>query len=109
MNGSMSASFSALVSRFLCRAGTLPVLLALMASHGSELSPAEEAAARKLYTLKCAKCHEFYEPSAYSEPEWRKWMSKMRKKSHLSVSDYDLLLKYTLELRSGELRTGRQP
>ena len=34
-----------------------------------------EAAAR-LYAIKCAKCHEFYDPGRYPEAEWRSWMDE---------------------------------
>jgi hypothetical protein len=63
------------------------------------LSGKEEAAARRIYSVKCAKCHEFYNPSDYNDREWRSWMSKMKKKSHLNTEDYDLLLRYTENLR----------
>jgi nitrate/TMAO reductase-like tetraheme cytochrome c subunit len=67
--------------------------------NAQELSKSEESHAKRLYNLKCSKCHEFYEPSGYSENDWQQWMIKMKKKSHLSQSDYELLLRYTGELR----------
>lgn len=75
--------------------------VALSAS-AADLSPAQQAAAQKTYLLKCAKCHEMYEPSDYGEKSWKTWMEKMKKKSHLTSSDYDLLLSYTLDLRKGD-------
>jgi len=41
--------------------------------------------AQKLYIAKCAKCHKFYDPAAYSDEEWRTWMHKMSKKAKLSA------------------------
>src|SRR5947207_625841 len=67
----------------------------------AELSPKEIAAAKKLYTAKCARCHKFYDPSLYPEVEWTSWMTKMRKKARLKNDQYDLLLRYTESLRRG--------
>jgi hypothetical protein len=66
-----------------------------------ELSPKEIAAAKKLYTAKCARCHKFYDPKLYPEAEWTSWMAKMRKKARLKKDQYDLLLRYTESLRRG--------
>lgn len=60
-------------------------------------SPEEASAASKLYAIKCAKCHEFYNPAAYREAEWRTWMTKMSKKAHLKPDQSELLMRY-LEL-----------
>jgi hypothetical protein len=68
-------------------------------ARGAQLSAKESAEARKLYIAKCARCHKFYDPSAYSEGEWIWWMSKMRKKARLKSEQYDLLLRYTEGLR----------
>ena len=76
------------------------VMALLPVTRAAELSPAQQSAARKLYVLKCAKCHEFYEPAEYSEAGWTRWMQKMKKKAHLKKADYDLLLKYTQQLRN---------
>jgi cytochrome c5 len=71
---------------------------------GASLSAGEpakqDARGKKLYNLKCAKCHEFYEPSNYSHSDWQEWMGKMKKKSHLNATDYDLVLRYTEGLRA---------
>ena len=48
--------------------------------------PLDDASAgRKIYVAKCAKCHKFYDPAAYSDEEWRTWMHKMSKKAKLSA------------------------
>ena len=74
-----------------------------------ELSPKEIAAAKKLYTAKCARCHKFYDPSLYAEVEWTSWMTKMRKKARLKNDQYDLLLRYaeSLPRGSGDKDTSR--
>jgi hypothetical protein len=64
------------------------------------LSPRQLQAAQKLYTAKCAKCHKFYDPNAYSQAEWDLWMGKMRKKSKLRETQFDLLSRYTQTLRT---------
>lgn len=63
------------------------------------LSATDQGRAQKIYNLKCSKCHEFYNPSDYSGKDWQDWMAKMKKKSHLNNSDYELLLRFTDQLR----------
>src|SRR5437762_337087 len=71
------------------------LLLPLTASAtANELSAKETGAAQKLYTLKCAKCHKFYDPKAYDQGEWDSWMRKMQKKSKLKPEQFDLLSRY---------------
>ncbi len=75
------------------------LLLAVLAGSGgpagaADLTPSEAAAARKLYTAKCAKCHRFYEPAAYPEAEWRLWMDKMSRKAKLKPEQEKLLNRY---------------
>jgi len=54
----------------------------------------EEAAARKLYVAKCAKCHKFYDPAKYSDDEWKIWMGKMSKKAKLNPQQARALSSY---------------
>ena len=68
-----------------------------------ELAVKEIAAARKLYVAKCAKCHRFYEPTNYAEPDWDTWMDKMNKKSKLKEEQAVLLTRYLDAYRAGEL------
>ena len=63
------------------------------------MSSDEIRQATKLYTLKCARCHRFYDPADYGETEWRTWMAKMSRKARLS-RDQD----QTLSLYLGALR-----
>ena len=63
----------------------------------------ELAAARKTYVAKCAKCHRFYEPTNYSENDWRTWMEKMNKKSKLKEEPASLLTRYLDAYRAGQL------
>ena len=60
----------------------------------AEFPPADAVPAAKLYAIKCAKCHEFYNPAAYREAEWRSWMTKMSKKAHLKPDQRELLTRY---------------
>ena len=64
------------------------------------LSPEEQTQARKIYVAKCAKCHEFYEPSNYKSADWNTWMTKMGRKSKLSADQLALLRRYTETLRT---------
>ena len=57
---------------------------------------------RKIYLTRCAKCHKFYNPAAYTDKEWAKWMQKMQKKAKLSDAQEALLSSYINEnLRPG--------
>jgi hypothetical protein len=47
------------------------------------------------------RCHKSYEPAAYSDPEWNRWMLKMRKKAHLAPGQEKLLSRYLGAYRSG--------
>lgn len=60
----------------------------------------EEAAGRKLYTGKCARCHKLYEPTRYDDATWETWMTKMRDKAKLNNEQYRQLAAYMLTLRS---------
>src|SRR6187200_1032122 len=55
------------------------------------MSSERAARARKLYALKCAKCHGFYDPALYSASEWNEWMMKMSKKSRLQPEQEELI------------------
>lgn len=68
----------------------------------ADLAPDDFAAAKKIYTSKCARCHKFYEPSQYNDQEWSLWMNKMRKKARLNPKDYGLVLQFTEQMRKGE-------
>jgi hypothetical protein len=68
-----------------------------------ELTADEQAHARKLYVSKCAKCHKFYEPRAYTDADWNRWMIAMGKKSKLKQTDLSVLKRYLDGYRAGEL------
>ena len=72
-------------------------------ARAAELSPKELKEAEKLYHLKCAKCHKFYDPAGYSKPEWNEWMRKMARKSKLKGKQEELLARYTELLRAPAL------
>ena len=79
-----------------------------------ELSPADQANARKLYNTKCARCHKFYDPAKYSDAEWSGWMQKMNKKAKLKDAQVELLGRYLDGFRAAtttkagpEARTGK--
>jgi hypothetical protein len=68
--------------------------------HG--FSPEEMKRASNLYNAKCARCHKFYDPAAYNDAEWRNWMMKMSKKSHLKPDQEELLSRYLEGFRRGD-------
>lgn len=71
-------------------------LIALMAVAATP----EEAAGRKVYTGKCARCHKLYEPGRYDDKAWESWMTKMRDKTKLNDDQYRQLSTYLLTLRT---------
>jgi nitrate/TMAO reductase-like tetraheme cytochrome c subunit len=52
------------------------------------------ARAADLYVAKCANCHRFYDPAAYADAEWHRWMAKMVRKSKLDERETELLTRY---------------
>jgi len=56
----------------------------------------------KLYSLKCARCHKFYNPDDYGDAEWHRWMNRMSKKAHLKSDDREVLSLYLDAFRSEE-------
>lgn len=90
-------------SVLLLSAGVLPVNCA-----DTNLPPKVLAAAKKIYTSKCARCHEIYEPGAYGDAEWSRWMTKMIRKSRLNKEQAELLARYTDSLREQAKQTSSE-
>ena len=90
---------------FFFLAGT--AVLATRLSAG-DFTPEEEARAKKIYVGKCAKCHKFYEPRAYTDADWRRWMIVMGNKSKLKEADAELLNRYLDGYRAGDLPPPRR-
>ena len=78
---------------------------AALAAERAGMPPAEISRAADLYSLKCAKCHKFYDPAGYNDTEWRTWMTKMNKKARLQPDEEDVLTRYLNASR----RQGVQP
>src|SRR5215471_16201950 len=79
----------------LSQAGSEPVIL----------SRRQIAAGKKLYEVKCAKCHRLREPTDYSSDEWRLWFGKMSRKAKLNPAQESLLSRYLDECRSWKSST----
>ena len=79
------------------------LVLMCIQARAAELSPTELKAAQKLYIVKCTKCHELYDAKSYNDREWGEWMAKMKKKSRLKDDQFDLLDRYTTEVREGKV------
>lgn len=69
------------------------------------LTPDDIRAASILYTSKCGRCHQFYNPAAYNEEQWRLWMQKMSNKARLNREQEVLLSKYLNSIRNQKVRT----
>lgn len=76
---------------------------AFLSAQAGGLTDQELQAGQKLYVAKCAKCHQFHDPKAYAEADWRGWMLKMAKKAKLKNDQAELLTKYLNAYRAGEL------
>ncbi len=68
---------------------------------GGDLAQAGKKTTHKLYVMKCAKCHELYDPKRYDDAKWTLWMERMRKKAKLKPEQYEALLDYTQGIRKG--------
>ena len=55
--------------------------------------------AKKLYLMKCSKCHRLYDPKEYNDESWSKWMEKMKKKARLNNDQYERISRYAGYLR----------
>jgi cytochrome c5 len=77
------------------------IIIALMAACAAwaQTSDKQLERGKKLYVIKCAKCHELHKPAAYKKADWDKWMEKMRKKSKLNDQDFEAIKSYTETLR----------
>ena len=89
--------------RTLLLGSFIALAVAHPAESADELTVKEISTARKIYVAKCAKCHRFYDPKDYSQPDWRKWMDAMERKSKLKTQDADALRRYLDCYRAGEL------
>lgn len=89
---------------FIKKSLVLGLLLAAASSPATDRvssSSRDTSEGKKIYLHNCSKCHKFYPPANYSQPEWDKWMTKMRRKSKLKSADFDKVLEYTQTLRDG--------
>ena len=76
-------------------------LVGLVPAGAAGLTPKEMHDAQKLYNIKCAKCHKFYNPMEYSQTDWDVWMKKMSRKSKLKPAQEKLLSEYLQGFREG--------
>lgn len=76
-----------------------PLLIAQRVQKLGWLAPNEAHRAASLYTLKCGRCHKFYDPASYSVEDWDLWMAKMSKKSKLRPDEEKVLSAYLVAAR----------
>ena len=79
------------------------VCVALCAAERDPLSLAEQRSARKIYVVKCAKCHRFYDPQDYEAEPWTRWFESMSRESKLKPKQRELLKRYLDDYRQGRL------
>ena len=58
----------------------------------------EMVAGKKLYTAKCGRCHEAYNPGV-EEMTWNRWLWKWKNKAGLTDDEYDQLMAYARRVR----------
>jgi mono/diheme cytochrome c family protein len=76
-------------------------MLAVLPMRGAESLPP----GKRLYSTKCARCHQLYDPAAYDEKKWNMWMEKMRQKTRLTDNQFKQLDEYTRSLRETKAAT----
>ncbi len=77
-------------------------LCAVLALAWADPALADEKAlafGKKLYLVKCAKCHKLYDPQRYDDEAWAKWMGKMKNKAHLDDENYRQITDYLNTIR----------
>lgn len=83
--------------------GRLLLLFALVwfpeVAKTDDLTEKQKATAKRIYDVKCAKCHRMYAPTDYPPEEWQLWAGKMTKKAKLDPSKEKLLVRYLETLR----------
>jgi len=72
-----------------------------------ELSKEELREATRLYSIKCARCHKFYDPADYGDGEWHTWMNKMSRKARLKADQAQLLSRYLETFRTAQRSDGK--
>jgi len=72
-----------------------------------DLSKEELREATRLYSIKCARCHKFYDPADYGDAEWRTWMNKMSRKARLKADQAQLLSRYLETFRTAQRSDGK--
>jgi mono/diheme cytochrome c family protein len=77
----------------------LGIALVLMLAARVAGAADDMAAGKKLYTAKCARCHKFYDPTAYDDSKWNEWLGKMKQKARLNDEQYTKLSSYLQSLR----------
>ncbi len=83
----------------------LSLLCAAWTGRAGDFAAGPDAAARKLYLGKCAKCHKLYDPAKYSDAQWTTWMNKMTRKAKLQPEQKEMLSRYIEE----SLRSPKRP
>lgn len=73
------------------------LLCAGAAVKAAERAGEPDQAIRKLYLVKCAKCHKLYDPAKYSDQRWQVWMNKMSQKAKLQPDQKEQLVRYIEE------------
>ena len=79
----------------------LACALSLTQAFAETWSGAPREDAKKLYLMKCSKCHRLYDPKEYEDAAWSDWMVKMKKKAHLSDEQYEKIARFAESLRKG--------
>jgi mono/diheme cytochrome c family protein len=86
-----------------------PWVIAFMLTFATPIARAggvvdEKDTGKKLYTVKCARCHKLYDPAKYNAENWNTWMEKMRRKARLNDEQYKRLSGYLQSVRADAVR-----
>ncbi len=65
-----------------------------MVTGSARASDVDLTQGRRVHESKCARCHKLYDPAAYDDATWDKWMQKMRRKARLNDKQFADLMAY---------------
>ncbi len=76
--------------------------LALAPVNGKNIHIESLLKGRALYINKCGKCHYLYNPLKFTDEKWVKEMPDMSRKSKITSTEAELILKYIFIMREAE-------
>lgn len=68
-----------------------------------DISGKQLAKDRRVYLVRCARCHKAYNPADFETETWNRWMRKMRKKARVkSDEEWEQIKRYLTSLKTSK-------